>query len=376
MTTPRFAIYDQPAADPTARAAELAALGFDTVVIPLDPELAHITKAAGLNVWVCTATFPVPRGAGDVLAQDVYGVPRMWFRSGSPGLRSMRDRHLDTVRQALAIPDVDGFYLDGIRFAAPSSGIETFLTCFRPETGEEAQRLGYDFERMREDTRCFGHQILGTLAGWERLATPDSRDAVWEQYPGAADWLAFRADFITEFVAENARVAGDAGKQLGAYLYSPAFSRLVGQDYPRLREHLSLVSPMIYRFDGWESVLTPEICSLVGRVPVADDAEEARLVRAVLAFCGLAAESDATSRRQLARGFAPGAVAAETRRAAGLLDHETRLVPIVKIEDDSLAQTVSGVQAVGAHGVGFLAAGGTNRDWAPAAAEASRAAFA
>jgi hypothetical protein len=375
MADPRFAIYDQPAADPAARAAELAALGFDTVVIPLDPELARVAKAAGLNVWVCTVTFPVPRGAGDILAHDVYGIPRMWFRSGSPGLRAMRDRHLDTIREALAVPEVDGFYLDGIRFAAPSSGIETFLTCFRPETGDEARRLGFDFERMREHTRLFGHDVLGTLAGWERLAAPDSRNGVWEQYPGAADWLAFRADFITEFVAENARVARNAGKELGAYLYSPAFSRLVGQDYARLREHLSVVSPMIYRFDGWESVLATEICSLIGRVPVAGEAEEARLVRAVLEFCGLAGESDAESRRQLARGFAPGAVAAETRRAAGLLDAATRLVPIVKIEDDALAETVAGVEAAGAGGVSFFTVGG-DRDWAPDAAEASQAAFA
>ncbi len=374
MATPRFAIYDQPAADPAARAAELAALGFDTVVIPLDPELARVSKAAGLNVWVCTATFPVPRGAGDVLAHDVYGVPRMWFRSGSPGLRSMRDRHLETVREALAIPDVDGFYLDGIRFAAPSSGIEAFLTCFRPETGEEARRLGFDFDRMREDTRRFGHEILGTLAGWERLSDPASREGVWAENPGAADWFAFRADFITEFVAENAGLAGEAGKQLGAYLYSPAFARLVGQDYTRLREHLSVVSPMIYRFDGWESVLATEICSLIGRVPVADDAEEARLVRAVLEFCGLAAESDATSRRQLARGFAPGAVAAEPRRAAALLDDATQLVPIV--EDDAVAETVAGVEAAGADGVSFFTAGGDDRDWASEAAAASQATFA
>ena len=368
MANPRFAIYDQPAAD-------LAALGFDMVVIPLDPKLARVAKAAGLNVWVCTVTFPIPRGAGDVLAHDVYGVPRMWFRSGSPGLRATRERHLETIREALAVPEVDGFYLDGIRFAAPSSGVEAFLTRFRDETGDEARRLGYDFDRMREHTRLFGHEILGTLSGWERLAAADSSNEVWDQYPGAADWLAFRADFITEFVAENAGIASEAGKELGAYLYSPAFSRLVGQDYTRLREHLSVISPMIYRFGGWESVLVTEICSLIGRVPVAGDAEEACLVRTVLEFCGLASESDAESRRQLARGFAPGAVAHQTRRAAGLLDDSTRLVPIVKIEDDALVETVAGVEAAGAAGVSFFTSGGDDRDRAPEAATTSQTAF-
>ena len=138
---------------------------------------------------------------------------------------------------------------------------------------------------------------------------------MWDEYPGAADWLEFRSRFIADFVAENAVVAHDAGKSLGAYLYSPAFSRLVGQGYASLRDHLAVISPMIYRFEGWESVLATEICALVGRVATANKSEEARLVRAVLEFCGLAAESTATSREELARGFSPDAVAAETTRA-------------------------------------------------------------
>jgi hypothetical protein len=315
MDLPHFALFDRAAEDPAARAAGLFEMGFDTVVIPMDRNLARVSKSAGLNVWICTATFLVPPGAGDALARDVYDVPRMWFRSGSPGLRFLRDNHLETVRTALSWPEVDGFYLDGIRFAAPSSGIETFLTCFRSETGKEARRLGFEFERMRQDTRSFGHEILGTLTGWERLADESSRESVWDEYPGAADWLEFRSRFIADFVAENAVVAHDAGKSLGAYLYSPAFSRLVGQDYASLRDHLAVISPMIYRFEGWESVLATEICALVGRVATANKSEEARLVRAVLEFCGLAAESTATSREELARGFSPGAVAAETARA-------------------------------------------------------------
>ena len=374
MDLPRFSIFDDSSEDPTSRAAGLARMGFDTVVIPMDRDLARVSKSAGLNVWGCTVTFPVPRGAGDVLARDVYGVPRMWFRSGSPGLRSLRDTHLDTVRTALSWPEVDGFYLDGIRFAAPSSGVETFLTCFREETGGEVRRLGFDFDRMRADVRRFGHEILGTLTGWGRLAGESSRDAVWDEYPGAADWLEFRRRFISEFVAANAVVAREAGKFLGAYLYSPAFSRLVGQNYSALREHLDVVSPMIYRFEGWESTLSTEVCALVGRVATVDDAEEARLVRAVLEFCGLPADT-ATTREELARGFPPGTVTSETARAHVALEGQARLLPIVRIDDSALAETVAGVKAAGADGISFFTAGGNDRDWAPVAASVSRAAF-
>ena len=37
---------------------------------------------------------------------------------------------------------------------------------------------------MRADVRRFGHEILGTLTGWGRLAGESSRDAVWDEYPG------------------------------------------------------------------------------------------------------------------------------------------------------------------------------------------------
>ena len=375
MDTPRFAIFDRLPNNPANRAAGLAAMGFDTVVIPFDRDLARVSKSVGLHVWVCTATFPVAPGAGDVLARDVYGVPRMWFQSGSPSLRSLRDAHLDTVRTALSWPEVDGFYLDGIRFAAPSSGIETFLTCFREETALEVERLGFEFSRMRTDVRRFGHQILGTLTGWERLAGESSRVAVWDEYPGAANWLEFRSRFISEFVAENAVVASESGKLLGAYLYSPAFSQLVGQDYSVLRDHLAIISPMIYRLEGWESTLATEVCALVGRVATGNDAEEARLVRAVLQFCGLEAESSVTNREILARGFPPGAVASETARASAALRGAAELVPIVRIEDDELAETVAGVKAAGADGISFFTAGGSGRDWAPIAARASLDAF-
>ena len=228
---------------------------------------------------------------------------------------------------------------------------------------------------MRSDVRELGHEILGTLTGWERLADESSRESVWDEYPGAADWLEFRSRFITDFVAENAVVARDAGKSLGAFLYTPALSRLVGQDYSALQEHLAVISPMMYRFEGWESVLATEICALVGRVATANKSEEARLVRAVLEFCGLAAESTATSRKELARGFSPGAVASETARARAILDDTTRLIPIVWIDDEALAETVAGGKAAGADGINFFTAGGSDRDWAPTAAGASRAAF-
>lgn len=228
---------------------------------------------------------------------------------------------------------------------------------------------------MRSDVRGFGHEILGTLTGWERLADESSRESVWDEYPGAADWLEFRSRFIADFVAENTVVAREAGKLLGAYLYSPVFSRLVGQDYSALQEHLAVISPMIYRIEGWESVLATKICSLVSRVATTNNSEEARLVKAVLEFCGLAAESTATSREELARGFSPGAIASETARARATLGDTTRLIPIVWTEYEAPADTVAGVKAAGADGVSFFTAGGSGRDLALVAARAGHKAF-
>lgn len=54
MDLPHLPLFDQLSEDPAARATELFEMGFDTVVIPIDRELARISKSAGLIVWIYT----------------------------------------------------------------------------------------------------------------------------------------------------------------------------------------------------------------------------------------------------------------------------------------------------------------------------------
>ena len=50
MDLPHFALFDRAAEDPAARAAGLFEMGLDTVVIPMDRNLARVSKSARLNV--------------------------------------------------------------------------------------------------------------------------------------------------------------------------------------------------------------------------------------------------------------------------------------------------------------------------------------
>lgn len=355
---PKLAVFGLPEDGRAERAEELRRLGFDALIAGVDRAVAEAGTRAGLSVFACDATFTADPAADEaLLAVDVDGQRRSWFGSGCPNQPELRARHQERLRAALAWPEISGFFLDGIRFASPAAGLESFLTCFCEACARKARHLGFDIERIRTDVKKFRKSYLQDLEGMERLAAPMSLVGVTAELPGVSDWLAFRAACIEEYTAEVAafvnRLPGE--KRLGAYLFTPALAPLVGQDYRRLRPLLWAVSPMIYRLGAGDSVLGTEMASIASWPPAPTEGERARAVRAVLRLCGLGAVSRATTLAGLQRPLSPRMVAQEARSAARELGGGDRLVPIVWLDDSRVERVVGGVLASGATGVSFFA---------------------
>lgn len=353
----KLGIYGLPEDDRAARAADLRRIGFDTLVVGMDREAAAAGRAAGLTAFVCTGTFTAdPVKDAGLLAVDVDGIRRPWFGSGCPNRRELRARHFDRVREALAWPEVDGFYLDGIRFASPAAGLEAFTTCFCEACSACAGRLGLDFERMRAHVVQFRDRYLLNLDGFATLARPTGLAGAMADLPGVADWLGFRALCITEYVGEIAAlVRGLPGrKRLGAYLFTPAFAPLVGQSYAKLGTHLDSISPMIYRLGGGDSVLSTETAAMASWPSVATAGERSRAVRATLALCGLGQASATWTPGGLRRGFAPAVAGHQAALAAEVLGASDKLAPIVTLQDRRLRETVATVRRSGASGISFF----------------------
>jgi hypothetical protein len=362
-----------PAEDPAGAARFLVEQGFDSLVVGADATAESVRPAvdAGLSVWVYRAAFSV-RGLAEhdarpLLARDVDDVPRTWFGSGCPNRRALRDAHLAAVERLARSGVFAGFMLDGIRFASPNAG-DAYFSCFCDVCRARAGALGFDFERMRRDVAALRDWCR---AGGEGPLAPaaDALPRALGRWPGAADWLRFRAACVVEHVREVRQVidaspapqsaetgrssttpasgaprapedasgsvsgdvpgpaAGNAPFRLGAYLFTPAFAPLVGQRYGDLAPHLDVVSPMIYRTNTTgDSGLVPEWAALAGLRLLPPHGE-----------------------------FSAADVGVQVARARALLPTgSAALVPILRLPDDLVAATTRAARTAGADGLDYF----------------------
>jgi hypothetical protein len=331
-------ILGLPADDPARAAHVLVEQGFDSLVVGTGtpPDVVEQAAVAGLAVWAYRGAFSVRDVPGDrahvLLAQDVDGVARTWFGSGCPNRGALRDAHLAAVERLVRSGLYAGFMLDGIRFASPHAG-EAYFTCFCPVCRAKAGSLGFDFEGMRRD--------VAALRDWCRAGAPaaplapdaDALPDALRRWPGVDDWLRFRAACVSEHVGEVRRaidtlLSGGRGPfGLGAYLFTPALAKLVGQRYGDLAPLLDVLSPMIYRAntDG-DAALASEWGALAGL----------HLIPA-------------------RGGFSVADVGAEVARARAVLaTAPAALVPILRLADDLVAETTRAALAAGADGLDYF----------------------
>lgn len=329
-------ILGLPADDPARAAHFLVEQGFDSLVVGMGtpPEIVGQAVEAGLAVWGYRGAFSVRGVAGNqvqtLLAQDVDGVARTWFGSGCPNQRPLRDAHLAAVERLVRSGLYAGFMLDGIRFASPNAG-EAYLTCFCPVCRAKAVLLGFDFERMRRDVSALRDWCRAGAMAAPLAPSAEALPHAHRRWLGVDDWLCFRAACVLEHVRE-VRQAIDSWRSgsrtpfgLGAYLFTPAFAPLVGQDYGDLAPLLDVLSPMIYRTntDGdasldseWGALANFHLLPAHGEFSVADVATE--VARALLSSAPVA------------------------------------LVPILRLTDDLIAETTHAALASGATGLDYF----------------------
>lgn len=334
-----FGLPGDSLAERARSATYLAGHGFTAVTVPVsavDDALADGTQPArdaGLAVWGCRAAFSV-RGLPDVtgaplLARDPDGVPWPWFGSGCPNQPVLRQPHLDLIAQLAGTGHFAGFMLDGIRFASPNAA-EGFFTCFCSGCAAKADTLGIEFEQMRQAVASLRDELSAAtspLAG-------DPRDlaAKLTERQGVADWLRFRTACIAEHVREVRATVDGASREtgrrflLGAYVFTPSFAPLVGQDYSALAPLLDVVSPMIYRTLEGDATLAAEWGSLAR-------------INALPAH----------------GAFSLVEVAAEVAAARALVPADgPPLVPILQLADDRVGEVTRAALDAGADGLDYF----------------------
>ncbi len=341
--------------DPQRSVRLLRDLGFSVVVLGSERIQHELAREVGLRRYVSTGTFSRSSEFSDerFLAVDIEGTPREWFGSTCPSRREVRNKNISAIESALSQTEAEGLMLDGCRFASPASGLEAFFTCFCHACEEKAKSMGYNFDRMRRDVRKLYRSIVDGRLFTLFHKEPFEIVNMFASLPGISDWLSFRADSTVEHFENVADVVKQMGAKMGAYVFTPSLSGLVGQSYERLRRLLDVASPMIYRNypdDPGPACLNKEAAALA-RFALRGGFKENEAASIVTWFLGMP-QMDIIEK--IDQAIPKEVVAAESNRSVKLMSTGPDVVPIIYLGDEEVAATASLVSRTGVQGINFF----------------------
>ncbi len=293
------------------------------------------------------------------LARTIDGKPVIWFGSGCPNNPEVRQMSLNLVEEIASMEGVDAIILDGIRFASPGEGIKTFMTCFCEECWRKSRELGYDMTQMKVSLKNIVKHLtylnggyLNSIKVWK--SPIDFLDFLL-RFPGVLEWLRFRADSITEHVEDVIKVVKSINShcKVGAYLFSPSLSYLVGQDYRSLGRLLDYVEPMIYRIGNGVACINYELAKMALDIyerSLGIDQKDLQIF--LFRLFGLNSEPKKNI-KDLAKGLSPKIIEGEVSRAIGFVE-ASKIIPVLFLNDPHYVHAVEYAIKGGAQRISFF----------------------
>lgn len=191
-------------------------------------------------------------------------------------------------------PDLTGIRYDWPEY--PPYFLDSAFLDFSYHAEKAAERMGFDFERMRRDVGALYDKIHGGLSDDDLKPWAEDADGgrygllrLLSDHPGIGSWLRFKARLVEEMIAGFRRVmnqAGAARMELLPNAFPPPFTIFSGMDFTRVARFSTAIScklytmhwPMILRFYG-DQILqaNPGLSSrllakaLVNLLDIADD---------------------------------------------------------------------------------------------------------
>lgn len=222
----------------------LKSLGVNTVIgVPLNKELigalhaqnirayAEVAIFAGQEYWIRNPNSRPINLRGKPIAKQ------NWYCGLCPTQEWLRKEKLDSIRSIVENFDVDGIWLDFIRYPCHWEVISPVL----------------------EDT-CFCHTCIEKFKTDTGISLPPDLETVKDKAEfiinsHSLEWYTFRCEQITSFVREVKKVLTDKSPRLKLGLFAVpwregefnnAIINIIAQDFKKLSSYVDVFSPMAY----------------------------------------------------------------------------------------------------------------------------------
>lgn len=199
-----------------------------------------------------------------------YGIYGKWNKLGQgeeeflflcPNNEEMTKKIINHFQNILKSTDVDGIFLDRIRFPSPANGLETIYTCFCPHCQTWFHHdYKEDLVDLKEKINYFFKELQ--LKDVEKLSNYPSLSNIFIS-SSIEKLFDFRKKSIYKITEKFAKLAKIRNKLVGLDLFPPSLSDLVGQDYSLLANICDWIKPMIYSHTMGPAGFPLELYSLI-----------------------------------------------------------------------------------------------------------------
>ena len=252
-----------------------AASGLTREQGPLVGEFIRNAQSRGLKVYLQVQA-AIPPGYrvqfGQPEPEDCPRLPdgsvprRRLSANGSLASPHIRDYTLALLRDLCRqYPTIDGLRLDWPEY--PPYLLDSIFVDFGEQARKEAERMGFDFDRMRNAAAALYRRLHGELTDGdlricaEAGSLQEARRRRLPEAGGLDEWIGFKAGLVESLHAGFRQVINDAGggrMELRPNAFPPPWNIFSGLDYRRVSRYSSALSvklytmhwPMMLRFYG------------------------------------------------------------------------------------------------------------------------------
>lgn len=238
------------------------------------------------------------------------GMPEFTFVCPNrPAVRQAVQEHLARLLQN---SPYDGFFLDRIRLPSPAANPGRWLACFCADCQRTAEAEGFDLADTRRRIQRLLTSTTGArsfLNGLMGSPVPAASDPALAALP---TFLDFRARSVTRFIHTVAEQIHSHGLAVGLDCFSPALTRLVGQNLTALERCAEWTKVMSYCHTLGPAGLPFELLALADWLVDQRQVEEAEALTWLAQATGLPLPANRAMLRT--QGLPPAALTVEMAR--------------------------------------------------------------